>query len=83
MCFFPFPEVREKEVLTAVFGSNNCVGESVLRLAHGLMMTPLIPAPPTAHFLVSQGTDHHWFDSDAMEHQIGSLVENAVSPPRE
>eukprot|EP00904_Undaria_pinnatifida_P008713 jgi/Undpi1/4972/HiC_scaffold_19.g08324.m1 len=25
-----------------------------------------------------KGTDHHWFDSDAMEDQIGSLVENAV-----
>lgn len=29
----------------------------------------------------SQGTEHHWFDSDAMEHQIGSMVDNAVSQP--
>lgn len=29
--------------------------------------------------VISQGTEHHWFDSDAMEDQIGSMVENAVS----
>ena len=46
-------------------------------------MTPLLSTHPRpTFFFVSQGTEHHWFDSDAMEDQIGSLVENAVSSPQ-
>lgn len=42
-----------------------------------LFPLPAFPTVPSK----SQGTEHHWFDSDAMEHQIGSMVDNAVSQP--